>query len=753
MKHICTRYKDGAKELRNKEHVVYGKPRRTVTVDEEVEGADGIIEIETRAWNNVRDGPILSARLVQWHKDQEALRQARGEIWTILISNCSKTILNAVIGEEEYDQIELDVDSLGLFLLMERVCIRENRCNSEAERTKWQHLQYDDGADIWEFFNLFEEIVANIRSAAGAASVKDTDCSYRLREALPKELAMECMKDTYLLAVDDPLYPPYATNKSRVTTFVSSKLRREEEENEVSSAKALLFQRDGKKTPVGKKPYVKRDAKKTTRTMKCYNCNSPDHKKADCPEPPKPDCTHCGMSNHTADKCRFDVKNANCFTNVKRKAEDEAKRKRDGPSDTKYPKSSRPSKSGKAYKVQGDRDEERVDDQSEAASESQSDISDIEIEGNYISRRGRAYMATAHTCLHCTNSDSDNDSDSDSLTTVSRAHTAQSLSAEPTAALLQLDCTEHRLVDTVPGTSDAQLNVDAVELHRDIELVAAQLSVEAVAAYMSDTIHVDVEHNGHAYTLRANTEDSDNDPIDSDPENLNEEMEEDNRMSQAELDQELANWKSDGMQYMIRDSEPYHSDPEYHYLPSDYSDTNPHFGIRVAPDGTHTRFLDPHRESWSITRNHPPLANPPPVAEDHYADHMIARVAARVAASCITVSEAPITEAAAPNTDTVVQEQDIESDTSETEYTYIPADLTTDPPTFAVRVAPDGTRLMLIPPDMVNTSDPWSIIPPSFDCYPAWGQPPHARTAASHGRRVSSSPHHRPPKLPTQSLG
>jgi hypothetical protein len=376
MKHICTRYKDGSKELRNKEHVVYGKPRRTAFVDEEIEDADGNIVMENRAWNNARDGPILSARIGQWYKDQEALRQARGKIWTILISNCSKVILSAVMGEEDYDKIELDVDSLGLFLLMEKVCIRENRCNSEAERTKWQHLSYKEGGDIWEFFNLFEEIVANIRAAAGDAAVKDSDEVYRLREALPKELAVETMKETYLLTVDNPLYPKYAPCKSRVTTFVSSKLHREEEEqNEVNSTKAFLTQRDGRKQ-AAKKPYVKKDTRN--------RAPRPDHIKADCTEPPKTACSHCGMTNHTADKCRFDITNANCFPDVKRKAEAESKRKRDSGSDS---KSSRPSKTGKAYNVQGD-SEERETEQSESEQDS-----DIELDGNYIARNGRAYTA------------------------------------------------------------------------------------------------------------------------------------------------------------------------------------------------------------------------------------------------------------------------------------------------------------------------------------------------------------------------
>ncbi|KAJ1432433.1 hypothetical protein B484DRAFT_462125 [Ochromonadaceae sp. CCMP2298] len=194
---------------------------RTESVTEDVLMSNGDIVSETRPWAAARDQATLNTREGTYVKRQELLKSNRGKVWTTLIKHCTPIILSAVEQEATYLQVQTECDSLELFLLMEKVCMKRAMNNAEAHRTRWYELKYLLGGDIFGFFNEFEEMKDNILQATGEEeSIKDPDMVYRLREAMPESISKVVLLDTHTLTKEDPDYPKYTPCKNKVVNYV-----------------------------------------------------------------------------------------------------------------------------------------------------------------------------------------------------------------------------------------------------------------------------------------------------------------------------------------------------------------------------------------------------------------------------------------------------------------------------------------------------------------------------------------------------
>jgi hypothetical protein len=451
VRHVNTENGDSNVELHNRKKMDYKVPRRTENVDDEVEDDDGVVTTTRRAWSNVRDQKGLDTRQNQYDKMEADLKLARGKCWTLISQTVTPALLHACESDPGFKQLQADKDSLGFYLLQEKICLKQSKRNSEAIRSKWVRHTYLEDEDIYEFLNIFEEFVREIRLSSGSeTAVRDVDMTQRLREALPQELAKDAMKDTFLLDQDDPLYPPYEVCKKRLITLVESNNIKKEDDNLNESRsprrQALLFKKDGgvdrgkfvpKRDREGK-PYVK----KGQFQKKCFNCKSTTHLKDQCPKQPRKDsekCDICHMLNHKTSDCRFDITSKNCYPDVL--AESKLNKGK-----TEHARKGRPPKGGTAYMVSAEQEEENND-----------------IQGNYIVRSGTAYSAQAEG-EQAEMSSYSADSDTQSNSTVDGDDAHSDCKDRP------LDCTEERLVDAAVGISsthdasyEEKLNIQAVE--------------------------------------------------------------------------------------------------------------------------------------------------------------------------------------------------------------------------------------------------------------------------------------------------
>jgi hypothetical protein len=275
-KHKGTRLRDANTELHSGVMTVYRVPRQTENVDEEKEDDDGVVTVTRRAWSTAKDQNGLNARTTTYLKDVETLKNCRAEMWTLLVEHCTNAVINAVESDVTYTDVQQNVNSLGLYLLMRKACLKHNRNNVEAERTRWFKLKYIKNEDIYAFMNTFEEIVANIRMAANDDSVvRDCDMVFRLRDALPLQLAKDTIKETFVVPQDSPEYPKFPWCKERVTTYVSAEMQMEGSDG----GHALAVQPRRGPRPPG--PPSKSGTHTGTKTDTCYNCGEKGHFKRD----------------------------------------------------------------------------------------------------------------------------------------------------------------------------------------------------------------------------------------------------------------------------------------------------------------------------------------------------------------------------------------------------------------------------------------------------------------------------------------
>ncbi|KAJ1428869.1 hypothetical protein B484DRAFT_463552 [Ochromonadaceae sp. CCMP2298] len=375
IKHIITGNGDAGVEIKERKHMVYQKPMRTESVTEETGisyekqlMSNGDIVSETRPWAAVRDQNTLNAREATYAKKLELIKSNRGKVWTILIKHCTPIILSAVEQEPTYLQVQTECDSLKLYLLMEKVCLKRAMNNAEAHRTRWYELKYLLGGNIFGFFNEFKEMKDNILQAtAEEESIKDPDMVYRLREAMPESISKVVLLDTHTLTKENADYPKYTPCKNKVVNYVCYVLYTNQNYEKSSVGTALLSTRES--PDVYRQKKAGKPKATTAPVGKCYNCDSTDHLANACPNDPER-CNICGKTNHTPPNCKFNKENPGCYPDIKAGTSETAVNKR-----VRNPKRSQDIKGGgKTGAKRGGK-------------------SYAEIPGNYISRSGTALGA------------------------------------------------------------------------------------------------------------------------------------------------------------------------------------------------------------------------------------------------------------------------------------------------------------------------------------------------------------------------
>ncbi|KAJ1428352.1 hypothetical protein B484DRAFT_431273, partial [Ochromonadaceae sp. CCMP2298] len=333
---------------------------------------DGQLVPETRAWSTARDQNTLNSREQTYAKKIDAIKRERGLVWTLLFRYCSSSVISAVQQEPTYAAAKAETDSLQLYLLMEKVCMKRALGNAEEHRTDWMNIRYEDSPDQRQFFNEFEEIRDNIvRSTGRADAVTDADTVFRLREALPYSISSVVLLEKHTLERFEEGYPTYDTCKKKVINYVCNVLNRQNRE-ESSAGKALASTRES--------PDVYRGKKLDPTTGKCYNCDSPNHMANACPNSPHPPCDLCGKKNHTLPNCKFNKENPDCYPDIKNgTSETGANRVRNNKrTNEKQGRGGGKHKGGKAYQVKVAEEEEPIP-------------------GNYIAKSGTALSTQMDT--------------------------------------------------------------------------------------------------------------------------------------------------------------------------------------------------------------------------------------------------------------------------------------------------------------------------------------------------------------------
>ncbi|KAJ1432931.1 hypothetical protein B484DRAFT_461616, partial [Ochromonadaceae sp. CCMP2298] len=150
-------------------------PVRTQKVTEDVAMENGKTVPHVRAWGN-RDSRLLDNKVQEITRKQKDLQEGRAAQWTNMTSAITRKVMDATEMEPTYKAIETQVSSLGLYLLLEQVCTKNNVNNVEMLRTKLIDHQYSDGDCVYGFLTELDALFKAIDMAGGAeGQMKDHD--------------------------------------------------------------------------------------------------------------------------------------------------------------------------------------------------------------------------------------------------------------------------------------------------------------------------------------------------------------------------------------------------------------------------------------------------------------------------------------------------------------------------------------------------------------------------------------------------
>jgi hypothetical protein len=366
--------------------------------------------------------------------------------------------MQAVEQEDTYKTVQLGCNTLGLYLLLEKVCLKQNINNAELYRTQWADLKYDPSECVYEFFNEFEQAITNINDsstglAEGEEAVKDYDKTFRLREALPTDIAQTVMLEAYMHTHADPEYPLYSSAKSRTVTYMTNFLSNEYDNEPNREGRAMIAQReraadrrgqhtdakDGDKKKRHQKPTKSGGHKKKTvltAATFCYNCSDKNHLSTECPEEPHR-CQICKKLNNKEDHCKFNPKNSDCFPDIMAEKEENSEkfggRKRSHESEMadSAKRGTKGKKGRRTYKVAlSDAPMDVIEDK---------DDDDDDLPGNYLNRSGSALSAGSQIEEEESGkSDSADEEEEVTLATVTQTNTTVTLAQTevPNAAMM-----------------------------------------------------------------------------------------------------------------------------------------------------------------------------------------------------------------------------------------------------------------------------------------------------------------------------
>ncbi|KAJ1413724.1 hypothetical protein B484DRAFT_401966 [Ochromonadaceae sp. CCMP2298] len=139
-----TKHEESNRELHNRKHTVYKMPRKKKRVEEEVEDENSAVTVITRDWK-MRDDKGLDNNIQATKRRIKDLEDGRAAQWTDITDVISPPVQAAVVLEPTYKLVESTTDTLGLYPLLEAVCTRNTRDNTETWRAKLvQHEYLDD---------------------------------------------------------------------------------------------------------------------------------------------------------------------------------------------------------------------------------------------------------------------------------------------------------------------------------------------------------------------------------------------------------------------------------------------------------------------------------------------------------------------------------------------------------------------------------------------------------------------------------
>jgi hypothetical protein len=324
---------DSNKELHTRSLITYTMPVRTQKVTEDVAMENGKTVPHVRAWGS-RDSRLLDNKVQEITRKQKDLQEGRAAQWTNMTSAITRKVMDATEMEPTYKAIETQVSSLGLYLLLEQVCTKNNVNNVEMLRTKLIDHQYSDGDCVYGFLTELDALFKAIDMAGGEeGQMKDHDKVYRLREALPKrEIYKSLLMSAHTHVRGDPEYPTYEWCKKVVTNFLHDKSGNslnEEDDDRGTSLSLRQNPRGGKNAKFGggKQHERVRDQKSQNAEPGQRRPNLPlpegvcivckgDHETSDC-DKKRTKCTTPGCRfSHDPYFCFFNVFSPHCYPDI-----------------------------------------------------------------------------------------------------------------------------------------------------------------------------------------------------------------------------------------------------------------------------------------------------------------------------------------------------------------------------------------------------------------------------------------------------
>lgn len=165
-------------EIRDDPQASFTEPLRTENVNYQVLKDDGSITNTNRPWNN-KDEPIFNSKYDKYIREVEKYEKDKSNLWIFIISNMdNQVLLRLKTQQNEYDSIQKNNDTLGLFRLMKSKLLEATNNRASLLRKKWHELkQYNEitgeVVSLMEYLVQFESHLKMLKGTTSEPSKED----------------------------------------------------------------------------------------------------------------------------------------------------------------------------------------------------------------------------------------------------------------------------------------------------------------------------------------------------------------------------------------------------------------------------------------------------------------------------------------------------------------------------------------------------------------------------------------------------
>jgi len=313
-------------EIREGKRIEFTYPVRTRIVTYTIMDEEGNEEEVEREWKASDERQHL-LKIDKIEASKELYNKQRAELWIFLVTNMEKEVLERLKTQQtEYDKLQTDVDTLGLFELMKSKLLEADSNRAPLVRQRWHELRQVDPAtghtmSLMELLGKFESYIKMLHGTNSAPSMDDQvqqlltalmpgryssyteriitekktpdiqdmkECLMRLENSLPKlknKPADIPADNLAMLTLDKAKSNNNSNNKNNNN---KGKFNSKNKERNSSKTKANKFHKKSVNKPEG---------------TVCHNCGIAGHISRMCTKP-KINCQICTKLGHLAKYCR-----------------------------------------------------------------------------------------------------------------------------------------------------------------------------------------------------------------------------------------------------------------------------------------------------------------------------------------------------------------------------------------------------------------------------------------------------------------